>query len=134
MKYVVIILLTFFVKYAIAQTGNYKVDSVFNLYFTALDIDVNKYSPEQYPEYFEEHVIESNDDTLYLSKYVTTAITFLQKISKINAPVRPSNTSYLKPLEPYATAEMIAKWKEWYNENKAKLIWSEVKKEPVMNL
>jgi len=63
-----------------------KIDSTFNHYFKVLDLELkdNKNIKEKIHLYNE--IVLDNGEKVYVSKCANQAVSFLQKISKIDAP------------------------------------------------
>lgn len=103
-----------------------KVDSTFMHYFKVLDLELkgDKNLRENIRLYDE--IILNNGEKVYVNKYVNQAISFLQNISKINAPKKYVGQS----MAYYVDEEIINRWKEWYTVNRSIISWCIKKKEP----
>ena len=68
-----------------AQSAKQKVDSVFKLYFKAIEIELfsEKFPPKEYPEFYYSFIDKINSDTVYINKYIGEAIFFMENITNI---------------------------------------------------
>jgi hypothetical protein len=96
-----------------------KIDSTFNHYFKALNLELSKNKDlTDNISYFDEIILDS-DEKIYINKYANNAITFFQKITNIDAPKKYTGQS----LAFYIDEETLSKWKQWYFLNKEKIKW-----------
>jgi len=98
-----------------------KIDSVFNFYFKALEIEL---TPSPIDSHFYIMSIDSiKKDTIYYNRYASDALNFFEKITKINAPIKYGDYSPRK----YVNEEILTDWKKWYLKNRDLLFWDRKK-------
>jgi hypothetical protein len=140
MKYLIITLLILSLEKGEGQTiricngfsnpNSCKNDSVFKFYFFVFDMEISSFCQhEKYPNFFDT-IITENKDTVYINKYAWEAISFMENISKVKAPV--SNYEGPGPTVFAINNESVAKWKSWYSKNRKKIKWDKRKNKPVL--
>ncbi len=104
-----------------------KVDSVFSFYFNVVEIYLaDTLSPKDNPDWFAILYIDTiSKDTVYINKYISEAVYFLTEITNISP--QKTHKHYLTNTIDYKVLNL---WKNWYIENKEKLIWSKRKNKP----
>lgn len=128
--FLTILTLLFFVSQTNSQTNDEKIDSVFKFYFFIFKMETTNCCPyEKYPEYYDSVFIQKTNETIYLNKYASEAAEFIQKISKIKCP-----KDWYEGQVPHVfciNPETVGKWKQWYADNRHKIMWSEKENQPV---
>jgi hypothetical protein len=129
--FLTILLFLFFVSQTNSQTNTEKIDSVFKFYFFIFEMETtNCCPPQKYPDYYDSIVIQKTNDTVYLNKYASEAVEFIQKISKIKAPIWSYHND--KPVVFSINPETVDKWKDWYLTNRHRIKWSDKENRPVL--
>ena len=125
-----IILIILFIPFTTVFSQNIvKVDSTFNHYFKALELEISeKKDPGGIDSEFYEEVTLGNNEKAYVNIYANEAIVFLEKITKINAPEKISANT----IAHYVDKITLKKWKQWYDNNKYRIKWCEKKQKPYM--
>ena len=102
-----------------------KIDSTFNHFFKALDLELStKKDIEKNASYYKEIIIDN--EKFYTNKYAGDAMTFLQEITGINAPVKDTGIY----MSPFVDINVVKRWKKWYAQNKRVIVWCEELKKP----
>ncbi len=112
--------------FSIISFGQNKIDSTFNHYFKALELELKENKDlNNNISYFD--VINLDDgEKIYINKYANDAIIFFQGITKINAPTKYIAQSHAH----YVDKEILKSWKNWYVLNKDKIKWCKRDKKP----
>lgn len=114
-----------------SQKNSYKVDSVFNFYFSIFDMEINDSFPhKRFPEYYYFIVIKESNDSVYLNKYISKAATFIQEISGIKSMLSSYENS--GPIKYTVNPEIVEEWRKWYSSNRHCIVWNKKKKKPVL--
>jgi hypothetical protein len=72
-----------------------KIDATFNHYFKVLDLELKNDKNIKENIHLYNEITLDNDEKVYVSKYATNqAISFLQKISKLDAPKKHIKNNY----------------------------------------
>lgn len=113
--------LVFFLLFTISSFGQYqlKIDSIFNHYFKALDLELSKKIEIKKNVTYYDEIILDNGEKVYTNKYGGEAIIFLQKITEIKAPTKHTGIY----MSPYVTKDILKKWKSWYKQNRNTINW-----------
>jgi hypothetical protein len=125
-----LLLITFgFFAGIVTHAQDVRVDSVFNLYFNALEFEADYSFAKSHPELLDCSIDEKTNEKICLSKYGYVALTFIQEISGIKAQY---DKDFHFVRSQIIDREIIDKWKDWYKANTSNIIWSNEKSRPVL--
>lgn len=121
------VLIIFFMVYSTIALGQNptKVDSVFNHYFKALNLELSKNKNLDQNRYYFDEITINDGSSVFVNKYAKEAIFFFQRITKINAPAKYMGQSYAS----FIDKKTLKKWKHWYIENKKNIGWCDKEKQ-----
>lgn len=103
-----------------------KIDSVFKHYFKALDLELSKKKNLDKDKLYFDSITLDDGETIFVNKYANEAMSFFQRLTKINAPAKYTGQSYAS----FIDKKTLKKWKHWYIENRENIRWCDKEKKP----
>ena len=129
MKRIIFAAFIWLFSFSVFAQKEIKIDSTFNHYFKVLDLELKNDKNIKENIHLYNEITLDNDEKVYVSKYANQAISFLQKISKIDAPKKHIGES----MAYYVDKEALIEWRKWYTLNREKISWCKKKKKPYIS-